>query len=91
MSHIGYVDDLAAASTDKRKVYEILKKVHRHSVKWRYIFNVDMSAVLVYGEAQKEHKVNSLNSGNKEGKENIKQNDHVGLRHASLRIVRTKQ
>ena len=82
-SPLGYADDLAVANTDKRKVDLMLHIVNKHSLKWRYFFNADKSAVLVFGETKRENLVNSNNRTYRLGSSYIKEKtsyDHVGFK-----------
>ena len=40
-SPLGYVDDIAAASTSKARIDLVLNIVHQHSCRWRYDLNAD--------------------------------------------------
>ena len=53
---LGYADDIATASASKNKTDRVLQIVYEHSCKWRYVFNPKKSAVLVYGENDRDHK-----------------------------------
>ena len=82
-SPIGYADDLAAACLNKRRIDKVLEIVNMHSVKWRYYFNADKSAILVYGETQRENARNKVNRSYKLGSHYVKEKseyDHVGFK-----------
>ena len=86
-SPLGYADNLAVANTDKRKVDVVLDIVNKHSLKWRYYFNADKSAVLVYGESKRENNVNSKNRSYKLGECYVKEKstyDGLGLKPALI-------
>ena len=88
-SPLGYADDLAVANTDKRKVDLVLRIANKHSLKWRYYFNADKSAVLVYGESKRENLNNSKNRTYKLGSNFIKEKtsyDHVGYKTCTDRF-----
>ena len=82
-SPLSYADDLAAASTQKRKIDRALEIANNHSLKWRYRFNAGKSAILVYGESKNEGKINSSNRSYSLGKDFVKEKveyDHVGYK-----------
>ena len=82
-SPVGYADDVAAASTAKSKIDEILRIVNSHSKKWRYELNAGKSAVLVFGESINENIKNAgyrnFRLGDKKVKEKVTY-DHVGVK-----------
>ena len=49
LSPLGYVDDVASASTSKYKLDNVMNLVYKHSNRWRYQLNAKKCAVLVYG------------------------------------------
>ena len=80
---VGYADDVAAASTAKCKIDEILKIVNIHSNKWRYELNAGKSAVLTFGESVNENKRNASFRIFTLGKKRVKEKttyDHVGVK-----------
>ena len=86
-SPLGYADDVASASTSKRKTDLVLEIVFRHSCTWRYLFNLKKSAVLVFGEKERENNINSKNRTYMLGKEKIKEcteYDHLGLKNNNM-------
>ena len=88
VSPLGYADDIATASLSKLKTDRVLQAVYDHSCKWRYRFNPKKSAVLVYGESQRENKNNSQFRYYRLGKDVIKESisyDHLGLKNNCLR------
>ena len=87
VSHLGYADDVASASTSKAQTDQVLKIVYNHSCKWRYRFNPKKSAVLVLGEGERENKVNSKYRTYRLGSDIIKEAtsyDHLGLKEKSV-------
>ena len=50
---VGYADDVATACISKLRTDKVLKAVHDFGCKWRFNFNANKSAVLVYGETRK--------------------------------------
>ena len=87
ISSLGYADDVASASTSKNKTDQVLKLVYKHSCTWRYRFNPKKSAILVFGESDKENRVNSKNRMYKLGSDPIKEQqsyDHLGLKNNCL-------
>ena len=84
VSPLGYADDVATASTSKRKTDRVLQIVYKHSCTWRYKFNPKKSAVLVYGEGEHDNKTNMKYRNYMLGKEPIKEGtsyDHLGLKN----------
>ena len=81
---LGYADDVATASTNKNNTDRVLKIVYDHSCKWRYRFNPKKSAVLVFGESERENRHNSAPRTYRLGTDLIKEDqnyDHIGLRN----------
>ena len=60
-SPAGYADDLAAATTSKRKTDKVNEIVYNFGNKWRFKFNARKSAVLIYGETKRDNDLNSKN------------------------------
>ena len=61
----------------------VMQIVHKHGNRWRYHFNAEKSAVLVYGENDRERKVNSKQRFYRLGKAQVKERDlydHVGVK-----------
>ena len=56
VSPLRYADDVASASTSKHNTDKVLKLVYEHSCVWRYRFNPKKSAVLVFGESERENR-----------------------------------
>ena len=82
-SPLGYADNIAAASTSKHHVDQILNIVHTHSSKWRYDLNAKKSAVVVYGETLRENKNNMTFRNYLLGSEKVPEKvcyDHVGVK-----------
>ena len=87
VSPLGYADDVASASTSKIKTDQVLNIVYNHSCTWRYRFNPKKSAVLVFGESERENKCNSKYRMYKLGPDRIKEArsyDHLGLKNNCL-------
>ena len=84
---LGYADDIASACTSRRKIDGVMDIVYLHSTRWRYQFNSKKSAVLVYGEGQKERVTNSAARQFKLGYNKIPEKltyDHVGVKCSVL-------
>ena len=93
VSPLGYADDVASASTSKAQTDQVLKIVYNHSCKWRYRFNPKKSAVLVFGEGERENKVNSKYSTYRLGSDVIKEAtsyDHLGLKKICLGLKKER-
>ena len=87
VSPLGYADDIATASTNKVKTDKVLKIVYDHSCLWRYSFNPKKSAILVYGERERENRINAYYRSYKLGNDAIKEAhsyDHLGLKNNSV-------
>ena len=83
---LGYADDVATASTNKVKTDRVPKMVYDHSCRWRHKFNPKKSAVLVYGERERENRINATFRTYRLGNEVIKEAhsyDHLGLKNNS--------
>ena len=82
-SPVGYADDLSAASNSKNKMDQVMTLINNHSDRWRYEYNTQKSAVLVFGEDKKSYKVNckdrNFNIGGKKVPEKSHY-DHVGIK-----------
>ena len=84
---LGYADDVASASTNKANTDRVLEIVYEHSCLWRYRFNPKKSAVLVFGETERENRVNAKDRTYRLGNEVIKEltsYDHLGLKNNCL-------
>ena len=71
----------------KEKMDAVMDRVYVHSNTWRYSFNAGKSAVLIFGESQKERRVGSQNRVFKLGTERVKEKlyyDHVGVKTCVL-------
>ena len=82
-SPVGYADDLAACTLNKYRMDQVMTAVFQHSCTWRYSFNSDKSAILVYGETAKEKKAVSTYRKFKLGKGKVSEKlhyDHVGIK-----------
>ena len=91
---LGYADDMAAASTSKNKIDQVLAIVHVHSGKWRYDLNANKSAVMVYGETERINKRNIQHRFYRLGSEKVPEKtmyDHVGIKSCNCNkyIART--
>ena len=82
-SSVGYADDIAASTTSKHKMDSVMGKVHQHGCDWRYNFNAFKSAVLVFGETEKERKIGSKYRMFSLGGQRVHERvyyDHVGVK-----------
>ena len=82
-SPVSYADDLATACISKRRLDKALEIVYEFSRKWRFDFNADKSAIMVYGEKPKDNVKNALDRVFKLGNGRIKERreyDHVGVK-----------
>ena len=83
VSPLGYADDLASACVSKFRVDRTLDLVYKHSRKWRYNFNAEKCAVLVFGENLNEARRNSQYREYRLGNERVMEKntyDHLGLK-----------
>ena len=80
---VGYADDLSTACISKDRLDRVLQIVYGHSVKWRYQYNAEKSAILTYGEGKREQETNSkhrvFNLGGKKIPEKTNY-EHVGVK-----------
>ena len=86
-SPLGYADDVAASTVSKRKMDAVMDRVYAHSCTWRYTFKADKSAVLVFGENIREHRIGAENRVFKMGTSRVKERltyDHVGVKTCAL-------
>ena len=82
-SPVGYADDIAASTKSKRRMDLVMDRVFSHSCLWRYTFNADKSAVLVFGESKRDRRIGSANRVFSLGPERVKERlyyDHVGVK-----------
>ena len=82
-SPVGYADDFAASTTTKQKMDYVMHRVHRHGCEWRYTFNAAKSAVLVYGETNRERQIGAEHRMFSLGGSRVKERlyyDHVGIK-----------
>ena len=80
----GYADDLATATKSRTKTDRLHEIAYSYRRIWRFTFNASKSAVLIYGEKKKEHKINSLNRYFKLGPDIVQEKssyDHVGVKN----------
>ena len=81
---VGYADDLSAACNTKNKMDKVMTLVNNHSNRWRYEYNAQKSAVLVFGEDKRSHDINckdrNFNIGGRKVPEKSHY-DHVGIKH----------
>ena len=87
-SPVGYADDLAAATTSKRRTDRVHDIVHEYGNRWRFQFNASKSAVLVFGESNKDHDKLSEDRTFKLGGAKVKEKstyDHVGVKACLFR------
>ena len=82
-SPVGYADDLAACTITKRKMDLVMQEVYQHGCDWRYSFNASKSAVLIFGESNRDRKIGTEHRmfalGGKRVKERLYY-DHVGVK-----------
>ena len=79
---LGYADDIASATLSKLAMDQVLNIAHLHSLKWRYNFNAKKCAIVVYGETERNNKVNSKDRMYRLGHERVKETysyEHLGL------------
>ena len=84
MSPVGYADDIAASTTSKQKMDGVMSKVYQHGCDWRYSFNASKSAVLVFGESEKERRLGSKYRMFSLGGQRVRERlyyDHVGIKN----------
>ena len=82
-SPVGYADDIAASTTSKQKMDGVMSKVYQHGCDWRYSFNASKSAVLVFGESEKERRLGSKYRMFSLGGQRVRERlyyDHVGIK-----------
>ena len=82
-SPVGYADDLAASTTSKNRMDQVMTKVNQHGCDWRYSFNTKKSAVLVFGESARESRIGSTYRMFSLGGIRVKEKlfyDHVGIK-----------
>ena len=82
-SPVGYADDLAASTTSKQRMGRVMNMVHQHGCDWRYNFNASKSAVLIFGESERERKIGLENRRFSLGSQKVKERlyyDHVGVK-----------
>ena len=92
-SPVGYADDLAACTLNKRKMDLAMELVYKHSCVWRYCFNPGKSAVLVYGESPRERELGSRYREFKLGKGKVHEKlhyDHVGIKSCLMGYTDTR-
>ena len=83
VSPLGYADDLASACISKFRVDRTLELVYRHSRIWRYNFNAEKCAILVFGESHNDARRNSQYREYRLGNEKVLEKpvyDHLGLK-----------
>ena len=81
---VGYADDLSVCSVSKNYLDRALDLVYKYSCKWRFYYNANKSAVMVYGESKREAERNSKFRNFKLGKDKVKEKteyDHVGVKN----------
>ena len=82
-SPVRYADDIAAGTTSKQKMDRVMSRVHQHSCNWRYRLNASKSAVLVFGETERERRIGIEHRVFTLGGERVKERlyyDHVGVK-----------
>ena len=86
-SPVGYADDVAACTVSKRRMDRVMNVVYNHGNTWRYSFNAKKSAVLVFGETNRERQIGSKNRVFSLGPEKVSEKlhyDHVGVKTCVL-------
>ena len=86
-SPVGYADDVAACTVSKRRMDGVMEVVYTHGNTWRYSFNAKKSAVLVFGETQRERNLGVANRAFMLGPDKVKEKlyyDHVGIKTCVL-------
>ena len=81
---VGYADDLSVCSVSKNYLDRTLDLVYKYSCKWRFYYNANKSAVMVYGESKREAERNAKFRNFKLGKDKVKEKveyDHVGVKN----------
>ena len=84
---VGYADDVAACTVSKRRMDRVMNVVYNHGNTWRYSFNAKKSAVLVFGETNRERQIGSKNRVFSLGPEKVSEKlhyDHVGVKTCVL-------
>ena len=84
VSPVGYADDLSLCSLSKFNLDCILEVVYKYSCEWRFYYNADKSAVMVYGEKKREAMRNSKFRHYQLGKDKAKETNeyvHVGVKN----------
>ena len=51
-SRVGYAHDLSVCSFSKYNLDNVLRIVYKYSCKWRFFYNADKTAVVVFGESK---------------------------------------
>ena len=83
-SPVGYADDLSVCSLSKYNIDKVLDIVYRYSCRWRFYYNADKSAVMVYGENKRESCKNAKYRTFRLGSEKVKERveyGHVGVKN----------
>ena len=86
-SPVGYADDVAACTVTKRRMDGVMNVVYTHGNTWRYSFNAKKSAVLVFGETNRERRLGSTNRVFSLGPNKVDEKlyyDHVGIKTCVL-------
>ena len=82
-SPLGYADDLAASTVSKQRMDRVMSIVYQHGCDWRYSFNASKSAVLVYGDTDKERRIGMKDRMFSLGGKRVQEKmyyDHVGVK-----------
>ena len=81
---VGYADDLSVCSVSKNYLDRTLDLVYKYSCKWRFYYNANKIAVMVYGESKREAERNAKFRNFKLDKDKVKEKveyDHVGVKN----------
>ena len=79
----GYADDIATVCPNKYKMDMALRLVDEYGKRWRFNFNAKKSAIMIYGETEKQNLLNSKERIFKLGDKRVLERssyDHVGIK-----------
>ena len=82
-SPVGYADDVAACTVSEMRMDGVMDVVYTHGNTWQYSFNTKKSAVLVFGESNRERKLGIANRAFTLGPDKVEEKlyyDHVGIK-----------
>ena len=87
-SPVGYADDIAASTISKQRMDRVMSKVYEHGCEWRFKFNASKSAVLVFGETERERGELDLNIECSHWGANVSKRDYIMITLVSRRVLR---